>query len=194
MNPEPAPRPALVYSISGDDRIEAIEGEWDAFARRNGAADLTRERVLGSSIWQFIEGLEAVEIHRLLFAGVRERGLRVTLPFRCDGPRVRRDMEMMVSPLGEKGIEIRSCVVKEQVRSYVALLDASSRRSNAFVKVCSWCKKVSCPPHGWVEVEQAIREMRLLALPPIPQISHGMCEPCLQAFREQLERDRNRCH
>ena len=194
MNSDSTTRSALAYSIDREDRIDAIAGDWEGFASRNGADQLTRERVLGSPIWQFIEGLDNAEIHRLLFKGVRERGLRVTLPFRCDGPRVRRDMEMTVQPGGKGCIEISTLLLREQARPFAALLDASARRSNELIKVCSWCKKVQLPRENWVEVEQAIREMRLLELPPIPRISHGMCEPCLEAFREQIEQARHgRC-
>ena len=193
MSAAPGPSSVLVYTIDGRDRIDSIEGDWDAFALDNGAPDLIRDQVLGNSIWQFIEGLEAAEIHRLLFTGVRSRGVEITLPFRCDAPRLRRDMEMVIRRQGKDGIEIRSSVVREQKRAYIGLRDASARRSNQIVRVCSWCKKVQYAPHGWVEVEHAVRGMRLLAVPPVPQISHGMCEPCLEGFRAQLEHDQRQC-
>lgn len=187
MNADSTTHFALTYTIDRNDRIDAIDGEWESFADRNDAAQLSRDRVLGSSIWQFIEGIDTAEIHRLLFRRVRERELCVKLPFRCDGPRVRREMEMTVQPSVDAGVLIRTRVLLEQARPYAALLEGAVRRSNELIKVCSWCKKLQLLPGRWVEVEQAIREMRLLELPPIPRISHAMCEPCLAAFREQVE-------
>ena len=177
----------ISYTIDANDRIDSIGGDWERFASMNEASQLAPERVMGSSIWQCIDGIDTAEIHRLLFAGVRDRNLQITLPFRCDGPRLRRDMEMTVQPGSNGSIEIRTTTVREQARPYVALLDASARRSNELIKVCSWCKKVKLRAERWVDVEQAIQEMRLLEFLPLPRISHGMCESCLAAFREQIE-------
>ena len=192
MTARRTPGAVLSYRIDGNDRINAMQGDWDGFAYGNAATDLGRDRVLGNSIWQFISGLETVEIHRLLFKGVRERDLRVTLAFRCDSPRLRRDMEMTVQRHGRDEVVIHTRLLREREQRYIPLLDGSVRRSSELLKVCSWCKKVQLPT-GWVEVEHAIREMRLLALPPVPRISHGMCQVCLQRFRESLEQDRRDC-
>ena len=186
MGSSAAPSSTLVYAIDASDRICRIEGDWDGFARDNRAPELTRGRVLGSSFWQFIEGFETAEIHRLLFSGVRERGVRVRLPFRCDTPWLRRDMEMVVCPGADDGIEIASTVLAVKPRPYVALLDAAARRSTQLVKICSWCKKIAVPSGGWVEVEEAVRDLKLLVLPPVPQMTHGMCEACQEGFRRQI--------
>lgn len=181
----------LGYIIDDDDRIISIEGEWEGFASANGAPELTRSRVLGRPIWEFIEGPDTTEVHRLLFSEVRARGgLDIALPFRCDGPQVRRDMRMMIGRSGAKGIEIRSQLIRELRRPYSALLDVSVRRSDELLRVCSWCNKVNLAPRKWVEVEHAIRNLRLLEDSPIPGITHGMCEVCLGNFYEELNLDR----
>ena len=80
MSAAPGPSSVLVYTIDGRDRIDSIEGDWDAFALDNGAPDLIRDQVLGNSIWQFIEGLEAAAARprvEVFHAGTGERDGRI---------------------------------------------------------------------------------------------------------------------
>jgi hypothetical protein len=179
-------RQLLAYSIDGQDRLVAVSGEWEEFARANGAPQLARERVLGRSLWEFIDGQDTLEVHRLLLDRIRVRGAGVTLAFRCDGPRLRRDMQMVLEPGQDGRVEIRTHLVHESRRPYVALFDAAAQRSGSFLKVCSWCRKVEMGGLGWAEAEHAVRELRLLEIPPVPRISHGMCPACLEGFRERL--------
>ena len=176
----------LSYLIDEYDRIVSIEGEWLRFARLNGAPELTPESVIGSSVWQFIDGAETTEVHRLLFDKVRSQQVALTLPFRCDAPRFRRDMEMTVSPSADHAVNVVSRVLREQERPYVPLLDAFARRSNESLNVCSWCRKVELPGKGWVEADTAIRELRLLGILPIPRVNHSMCGTCLAAVQRQI--------
>ena len=55
--------------------------------------------------------------------------------------------------------------------------------------LCAWCNRVAVPTHGWLEIEAAIAAMPVLAWPRPPNLTHGICETCAQAFHAALDRE-----
>ena len=51
--------------------------------------------------------------------------------------------------------------------------------------MCSWCKRVDVEG-AWSDVEAAVQRLRLFELTSLPQITHGICEPCLGGMLELL--------
>jgi hypothetical protein len=45
--------------------------------------------------------------------------------------------------------------------------------------MCSWCRRVRLDAARWVEVEDAVAELRLFEDVRPPQISHGVCPICV---------------
>jgi len=87
-----------IYRIGPDDSLVFVNDEWDALATDNDSPRLTRDPILRKSIWEYIRDPDTVHIFRLLQARVRERNVALKLPFRCDAPRLRRFMEMILAP------------------------------------------------------------------------------------------------
>ena len=58
--------PAIVYCIDGRDRIVFMNEASHAFAKANGAPQLTRG-VIGRSLWDFISGRELRTLWSELF-------------------------------------------------------------------------------------------------------------------------------
>lgn len=177
----------IKYRIDSEDRLVSIEGIWDDFASSNQAGDLTRDKVLNRSLFDFITGMSARHVTEELLHGVRSRGRAVNIPFRCDSPALRRFMQMLITPLEDGGIEISSCIVREEPRDAITLLDRDTDRSNQFVTICSWCKDVEISDNKWLPVEDAIRVLDFFADEKQPQLTHGMCPTCHQAMLEQLK-------
>lgn len=177
---------ALGYRIDAADRIVAVSDNWLDFARRNGAPHLTPDAVLGRSLWGFIADQETVDLSRMIFNRVRARTVPAVLPFRCNSPRRRRDLEMSVRPIDDHGLEIQTKIVREHAGDYVPLLDPAAPRSNDIVKACSWCNRIELPEHGWVDVDAAVRRLALFAGPLTPRISHGICPDCAERTRAAL--------
>lgn len=168
----------LVHRIDGDDGIRYVDDALVAFALANGASKLTREGVLGHSLFDFIGGSEASHITALLLARVRT-GVALDVPVRCDSPTTRRFIALSMKPLNPTGIEFRSHIVRAETRDPVDLLDDSIERSDVFVRICSWCKRVFVDGQGWVEIEIAVVSLGLFESAPLPQLTHGICEDCL---------------
>ena len=95
-------------------------------------------------------------------------------------------MEMKLSLLAGDSIEFLSKIIELEFRDPVALLDPEAGRSEEFLKICSWCKKIFIPQAGWVEIEEGIRVLDLFAGPPFPQLTHGICHSCLAPVEKEL--------
>jgi hypothetical protein len=48
------------------------------------------------------------------------------------------------------------------------------------IKMCSMCKKVKTAENVWLEVEDAIIDLKLFEKKILPQITHGCCQPCYE--------------
>lgn len=87
-------------------------------------------------------------------------------------------MLMEIIPLEDESTGFKSCVVREEARDPVKLLDIDIDRSDEFLTICSWCKRIRVDKKNWVEVEQAIEQLGLFGASLLPQLSHEMCPRC----------------
>ena len=143
----------FVYRIDTGDEITFVDDEWLRFAQENEAGELTRERVVGTSVHEFIADEETSAIYHFLLDKVRTDGAPVQVPFRCDSPDCRRHMSMGMAPLAGGQVEIRSRLNRLEPRDPVSLLDAREDRSDELVRMCGWCKKIELDAQAWGEVE-----------------------------------------
>jgi hypothetical protein len=173
----------LLYQLNASDEISSVNEEWVVFARANDGEPLLPPQVLGRPLWDFISDMETQHIYRLLHRRVRTRGEPVQFSFRCDAPDRRRLLELSISAEGEQGLLYQVRTVREEDRKPVPLLDPDRPRSEMFVTMCGWCKRVSAPPHGWLEVEEAVDALSLFAEPRPPQLTHGICDQCSRSLQ-----------
>lgn len=182
LTPMPSPEERRYsYRIDLNNRVVSVSSQWLSFARENQATQLTEAAVSHHPLDQFIADAETRHIYQLILDKVRQTGCPVTVPFRCDGPSVRRFMELTVIPLANGDIEFESRLIREEKREEVPLFDPAVARSEELVVVCSWCKQVKANGR-WVEVEDAVRMLGLFDAARMPRISHGICPQCLEQF------------
>jgi hypothetical protein len=172
------------YRLDGRDRVEHVSPAWLAFARENDAAELTRDRVIGRPLWSFVRGMEVQSVYRALFRDVRERGIPLAIPFRCDSPGERREMELEVAPGDGGALKICGRLLRVRPRTYLALLDSMlPRDGEARVELCSFCKRLHIRGRGWFEADE---------LPAcdhgngLPALDHGLCDDCAAACGASL--------
>jgi hypothetical protein len=101
----------------------------------------------------------------------------LTLAFRCDAPDERRLLEMTMVPASQRGTVFRVTPVRVQMRPPVGVLSPEGARTHEYVVMCSWCKRVAVDVE-WLEVEVALRRLRILEHTALPQVTHGMCPRC----------------
>jgi len=176
----------FLYQIDGQDRIVQVSPNWDDFALRNDAPDVCARRILNCPLMVFLSGLEMKHLYQTMLAKVRTTKNPLTVPFRCDGPTVRRFMELTMRPLDGNRIEFQTIVLREESRDPVGLLDRTFQRSDQQISMCAWCKKVRVGSE-WLEVEDAIGKLQLFQEPLLPSVTHGLCSPCLAQLKHELD-------
>ncbi|MGA2686412.1 MAG: hypothetical protein ABSF51_15340 [Verrucomicrobiota bacterium] len=175
----------FICHVDAVDRITFVDASWVAFAAENGLPALTAESVQGTSLWNYISELATQEFYRIFMNKVRTTGRTMVVPFRCDGPECRRFMEMTMASLGAGALEFRSLLLREEARPKVELLDPHFPRTEEWLTVCAWCKKVDVA--GWVEVEEAVRRLRLFDRARLPRLTHGVCPACREVFEAVVQ-------
>lgn len=169
----------VVYQIDTNDVLVFVNEQWNLFAAENGSANLVSQYVRNRSIWEFIHDAETRQFHEILLEKVRSGKEIRNLPFRCDSPELRRFMEMDISLAAVEGVEYRCRTIKTEARDPVPLIQCKVHDGETFLRMCSWCKKIDTGNQTWEEIEDAIRHLGLFSDKCIPQISHTICETCI---------------
>lgn len=180
-----APGREFAYRISADNRIESVNPDWLSFARENSAPLLTTEAVVGRSLFRFLASTSVRYLYQLIIDRTRRSQRTIVIPFRCDGPSVRRFMELSISPCANGNVQFVGRMIREESRTTVSLLDASITRTNEYVAMCSWCKRVEVSGE-WLEVEQALRQTRLFEVTSFPKLAHGVCTDCADRVQRKI--------
>ncbi|HEU4737137.1 MAG TPA: hypothetical protein VFS48_08955 [Solirubrobacterales bacterium] len=169
--------PTLSYAIDEHDHLIRVDEGYYRFAEENGWQDAGNS--LGRSLWDYVAGRDLVKLQRMLIRRIRDEVGDVELPFRCDGPAVRRDMEIrIVARPGGRVVLFSARLRSEEEREIPQpLLDPEEPRSEMQVAMCSWCDRFEVEGE-WVEVEEAARRLQLFDRPELPALSHGICPDC----------------
>jgi hypothetical protein len=175
-----------VYRIDASDNIAYVDSEWVAFAHENGLTGLTLATVIGKPLTHFIADKETRHLYEMLLQKVRRTQRCVSVPLRCDGPEVRRYMEIRMVPLADDGVELVGVLLRAEPRPIVALLADAQPRSQEKVTICGWCKRISVAAL-WLEVEEAVARLGLFDSASLPQLTHGICPSCEAMVLAKLE-------
>jgi hypothetical protein len=175
----------IAYSIDAADRIISVSDDWAPFALENGGAELHPDKVLGRPLWDFVTGFAVRDLYRMILRRVRS-GFPVSYEIRCDAPHCRRTIRIHLEMSRDGHVHFRTELVRIEPRAAVALLDAGAPRGVEVLRICSWCKKVHIPPDAWVEVEEAVVRLGLFGASEVPQLSHGICRPCVDRVATAL--------
>ena len=116
------------YSIDTENRVSSVSNSWLDFALVNGATNLRREDVVGTSLWDWIADDETAQLYCTLIERVRTTGRPITVPFRCDAPTVRRFMRLRVSVQENGVMDLDSGIVREEKRESQRLLEPTQPR------------------------------------------------------------------
>jgi hypothetical protein len=168
---------ALSYAIDEHDHLVKVDEGYYGFAEENGWADAGTS--LGRSLWDYVAGDEMKKLQRMLVRRIRDEVGSVELPFRCDGPGVRRKMDIrIVARPGGRAVLFSARLRSEEAREELQpLLDPDVPRSESTLTMCGWCDRFEVGGE-WVEVEEAARRLELFNRPELPALSHGICPDC----------------
>ena len=166
------------YTIDSDDKMTSVSTLWLAFARENGAPELTRDFVIGKELWTFVDGEMTKLLYQELVRNVRERDTEIVIPFRCDSPSVRRDMRLEVKQIGQGSIRFDGVLMSAEPRSYLPILDRRVPRISDYVTICSCCKLALVETVGWLNLEEAVVHLKCLEGDSEPRLQYSLCPEC----------------
>jgi hypothetical protein len=175
--------PKFHYRVDAGDEIVWVDAWWLAFARENGASDLTEEHVLGRSLWNFIEDDETRTLYQEIHQRVRDTGRPAILPFRCDSPHVDRHMRLTITRGPDRQLCYESVLLRVETRRQLPLLARHQPRSEAFLTLCSCCKKALIEPAGWLDLAEVVVRLRLLEQERVPRLRNVLCPDCACELR-----------
>lgn len=165
------------YTIDASDKINFVSAEWLQFAAENDAAELTKAKVMGKSIWNFISGGAVRRVYQDLIVALRSNSSEVVLPLRLDSPSIVRDMELRVSAQVADEIEFEGRIVSHRKRSEVAVLSREAERSDETVSICSFCRRVEVEAQ-WVELGTKSLPKGFGSGPAVPRLNEIVCPEC----------------
>jgi hypothetical protein len=168
---------ALSYAIDEHDHLIRVDEGYYRFAEENGWNEAGSS--LGRSLWNYVSGGEMKKLQRLLVRRIRDGVGDVELPFRCDGPEVRREMNIrIVARPGGRVVLFSARLRSEQERDLPQrLLDPATPRSDEVLTMCGWCDRFEVEGE-WVEVEEAAKRLGLFNRSQLPALSHSICPDC----------------
>jgi hypothetical protein len=167
----------LSYAIDEQDHLVKVDQGYYRFAEENGWNEAATS--LGRSLWDYVAGSEMKKIQRMLVRRIRNEIGSVELPFRCDGPGVRREMNIrIVARPGGRAVLFSARLRSEEARETPQpLLDPNFPRGTDTLTMCGWCDRFEVDGE-WVEVEEAALRLELFNRPELPALSHGICPDC----------------
>ena len=168
---------AYRYTIDQNNCLTEVNDAWIAFAQSNDAPEISRQSVVGHSLFDYIAGTESQQVYKTILEKVRHTGGSTVIPFRCDSPNRRRFMELRIERKPGDHVDFASTLVREERRPSAELLEANRPVSDLVLTICGWCKRFSVDD-AWMEVEHAMRELDLFGWAVLPRLNHGVCDTC----------------
>ncbi len=168
-----------VHRIDAGLCISFVCPEWLAFASENGY-DTSAQAELGRPLFSAIVDEETRHLYKVLIQRARSSRHPLEFSYRCDSPDRRRWMRMQMRYLADSDeVEFASRLLRTEERPHMPLIALDHKRpvSERMLSMCSWCKSVLAE-QAWVEVEEAVRQLRIFASDAMPRISHGICPDC----------------
>lgn len=86
------------YTLDRDNRIICLGGSWDDFALKNDGSNAMAEKVIGHSLWNFVEGFEVQSFLNAIFFAVRQKNQPFSTLYRCDTSNKARLFKMTATP------------------------------------------------------------------------------------------------
>jgi hypothetical protein len=168
------------YSVDDTDHIRWVNEDWDRFAIENAAPQIAGAAVIGTTLWSHISDVTLQYLLQKIFARARASRQPIVLRCRCDSPLIRREIEVYLDSRDGASVVVTTTVIAEQPRD----IQYTFTGHHGLLVICSWCNAVRTGKQ-WVELEIAVRQLRLLEGQNTPQIVHSLCDRCERLLRNE---------
>ena len=160
------------YLLDAEDRIVSVSKDWNAFALENGGESAVAAKIIGQSLWSFIDCTETQSYLSSLFFYCRGADSEICMTYRCDSPGVQRLFRMQIEPLPNRGIMIRHYLLYEKTFS-----EKNLDLSRPVLRRCTQCNDLS--------IADQMNDVDINQLLPITKIEGYVCTDCkLSALAE----------
>ena len=157
------------YYLDDADRIVEFGPGWpDANAE-----------YIGRPVWDILYGTTIRLIYAKIFERVRATGAAASVDIRCDQPNQLIALRLAVTHTEDGLLRVGIDPVREAATEYRPLWDPDAVRSGQNVRACSWCQSIQVGEGEWLPFVEAVRRIGLLQANTPPEISHGICDGCL---------------
>lgn len=175
------------YTIDAEDIIVEVSSSWQQFARENFAVGLSDREVLGRPLWDYIQDESTRSLYKALLQAVRAKGRPISLPFRCDSPRIRRYMVMNVTPHADGRISFTNELVETKTRNPEIYFQTKLGANKLYYVMCSVCNQVRPLEEegNWQEVEDAFAFLAHVDEPV--QVVYELCDKCSSFMNNSLQ-------
>ncbi len=175
--------PVYRYRLNEANVIDYVDRWWLAFARENNAVALNEQAVVGHRIWEFIADEPTQKLYQEIHDRVRSTGNPIVVPFRCDSPTLRRSMQLTISQQPDRELLYESVLIRVTPQHHLSMLDSRQKRSDAFLTMCSFCKRSLIEPSGWLEMENIALKLRMYEQQTVPELRYTVCPECANRLR-----------
>lgn len=172
---------SLFYTLDRQDRIIDVGGAWDDFALDNDGGSVLRAHVLGTQVFEHVNGDVSVMYLRTLLSSVRLLGRAVTRSYRCDSPGTKRLMEMTLTPDEDDAMVIAHRLLRTEALPARFVFTVDKGRPSFAVR-CSMCNRLK-KSKVWQEPEVVWRHDRWQEAGPTSVI-YGICPDCMSGLQQ----------
>lgn len=167
----------VVYWIDRKNIIQRVNENWDDFALANDGGGVTRDQVVGRSIFDFIVG----DNTRMWIETVLEHVRLVRQPlareYRCDSPSEKRFMMMRLTPVEGDLIRLDHETLRvESMACHVPDFVYCGRKASRLTVRCSICNKVKAGEQ-WVDPDSPEAKLERSTGASTP-VAYSVCESC----------------
>jgi hypothetical protein len=139
----------FTYRVNADDRIVSVNSDWLSFARENQASHLSVKTVVGRPLSQFVTCKEMQHLYDTIIDMVRRARRTIVIPFRCDGPTVRRFMELAISSCTDGDVQFTGRLIREEPREAVSFVDSTVDRTTSSLLCAAGANVLKRQGAGW---------------------------------------------
>ena len=180
-------RQRFQYRVDQDDNIVWVNSWWLAFARENDAVELANSSLVGQSLWESIADEQTRAMYRDIHERVRGNDQTRVVPFRCDSPTLKREMQLFITGTSESNdLLYEGRILRVTPTKYLSVLDTRRPRRDSFLTVCSCCKRVLLESYGWLDLEQVTEKLQLDAMQKLPSWRQTLCPRCRKYVTESV--------
>jgi len=176
LAPDLDPQEPVEVRVNAEDRIVRCNPAWDRFARRNGAPELRCAEIHGLRLLESFSGKVTRRFMQALLDRVRRDGEALTLPYRCDSPRLRRFMRMEILPGPGNDLLLRHWLLRLETLPRSIRITSSPQRDRHTHLRCSLCGLIK-QGENWVEplaLAAGLPPRQMVSL----QVTYGICPTC----------------